>query len=394
MKFLKWVIETPLVMISFLLILVITTLLVVFPDKIERVVLYTQGINPDELYEDTLRVYTWTEYFEDATIIEEFEKSQKVKVLFDYYTSNEELHEALNAGKSYDLVVPTDYMVTRLVNEGHIIQIDRNLLSNYALIDARFTEMDYDYGNFYSIPYFWGAVGLVYDTKFVFNPPLRWSAVFDSAEIVRMRYNLSLLNDPRMSIGLSLISLGYSPNTTNQEEISAATDRLLQLVPYLTGIHNDNLGSELQSGSLNLAMNWSGNSALLSNQDSDIRFSLPSEGSIFFVDNLCIPSTSTKQELAHSFIDFLLDPHNAASLTNSNFYPNSITESRRYVDRIILKGPSYINPFLSSNIYYIRSLDSVDTIYEQHWEKVLEEFERYTTEKDGKKRSNNRIMLH
>jgi spermidine/putrescine transport system substrate-binding protein len=394
MKFLKWVIETPLVMISFLLILVITTLLVVFPDKIERVVLYTQGINPDELYEDTLRVYTFTEYFENATIVEKFEKSQKVKVLFDYYSSNEELHEALNAGKSYDLVVPTDYMVTRLVNEGHIIQIDRNLLSNYALIDARFTEMDYDYGNFYSIPYFWGAVGLVYDTKFVFNPPLSWSAVFDSAEIVRMRYNLSLLNDPRMSIGLSLISLGYSPNTTNQEEISAATDRLLQLVPYLTGIHNDNLGSELQNESLNLAVNWSGNSALISNQDSDIRFSLPSEGSIFFVDNLCIPSTSTKQELAHSFIDFLLDPHNSASLTNSNFYPNPITESRRYVDRIILKGPSYINPFLSSNIYYIRSLDSVDTIYEQQWEKVLEEFERYTTEKDGKKRSNNRIMLH
>ena len=381
-------------MISFLLILVITTLLVVFPDKIERVVLYTQGINPDELYEDTLRVYTFTEYFENATIVEKFEKSQKVKVLFDYYSSNEELHEALNAGKSYDLVVPTDYMVTRLVNEGHIIQIDRNLLSNYALIDARFTEMDYDYGNFYSIPYFWGAVGLVYDTKFVFNPPLSWSAVFDSAEIVRMRYNLSLLNDPRMSIGLSLISLGYSPNTTNQEEISAATDRLLQLVPYLTGIHNDNLGSELQNESLNLAVNWSGNSALISNQDSDIRFSLPSEGSIFFVDNLCIPSTSTKQELAHSFIDFLLDPHNSASLTNSNFYPNPITESRRYVDRIILKGPSYINPFLSSNIYYIRSLDSVDTIYEQQWEKVLEEFERYTTEKDGKKRSNNRIMLH
>lgn len=394
MKFLKWVNESPLVMISFLLILVITTLLVVYPDKIERVIQYTQGIDPDELYKDTLRVYTFTEYFENATIIKKFEQSQKVKVIFDFYRSNEELHEALNAGKSYDVIVPTDYMVTRLVNEGHVIQIDRNLLSNYALIDARFTEMDYDYGNIYSIPYFWGAVGLVYDTKYVFNPPLSWSAVFDSAEIVRMRYNLSLLDDPRMSIGLSLISLGYSPNTTNQEDISAATDRLIELIPYLSGIHNDSLGTELQNESLNLAVNWSGNSALISNQDSDIRFSLPSEGSIFFVDNLCIPSTSQKQELAHTFIDFLLDPHNSASLTNTNFYPNSITESRRYVDRIILKGPSYINPFLSSNIHYIRSLDSVDATYEQQWARVLDEFKRYRDERDGKKRSNNRIMLH
>jgi len=394
MKFSKWVFESPYVAISILLILFLTSFLLIYPDKVERMVQFSQGIDPEDLYLDTLKVFTFTEYFEEVTIIKEFENRHKARVIFEYYRSNEDLHSALLSGKLYDIIVPTDYMVTRLFNEGLIMPIDRSLIPNYSLIDNRFSEMDYDFGNKYSIPYFWGAIGLAYDTKYIFNPPLSWSAIFDTTEIVRMRYNLSLLNDPRMTIGLSLISLGYSPNTVNESEISAATDRLLDIIPYTKGIYSDNLGSYLKDKSINIAINWSGNSALISSKDHEIRFSMPTEGSIFFVDNLSIPANSKKSILAHSFIDFLLDPNNAATITNTNFYPNSITESRRYVDRIILKGPSYINPFLSSNIHYIRSLDSVNIIYEQNWNKVLEEFERLKNQKDQKAPSNERIILH
>lgn len=393
MKFSDWVLASPLATFFSLIIIVLIVLSFSYPNKVDEIVNYTLTKNTDDVYSDTLHVFTFAKYFNDEKLIRAYEEKFKVKVVTSVYHNNEQLHDSLEAGNIYDIVIPTDYMVTQLTNEGRLMPIDRDRISNYSLIDIRFSEMDYDYGNRYSIPYFWGSVGLMYDNNYVPNPPLSWSAVFDTTEIVRMRYSISMLDDARMTIGISLITLGFSPNTTEESEIIAATDRLISLVRYMSSLQSDSLEPMFKEGALSLAVNWSGNAALIASRNSDIRFTLPAEGSIFFVDNLTIPVNAKNPDMAHKFIDYLLDPKVAAKITNYNYYPNPVTDSRKYVDRIILKGSSYLNPFLSSNISYTRDLGNADTLYTYHWHRFKEAYDQSHNLKRELNDGDNRIHL-
>lgn len=393
MKFSEWVLASPLATIMGLLLIVLIGLMIRYPNTVEQVVHFALSTNADDVYTDTLFVYSFPEYFEGNNVTRAFEEKYKIKIHVSEFRSNEQLYDSLIAGNRYDIIVPSDYMVTQMSNEGLLMTIDRNLISNYSLIDIRFNEMDYDYGNRYSIPYFWGSIGLMYDNNYVPNPPLSWSAVFDTTEIIRMRYNVSLLDDPRITLGIALITLGYSPNTSVDSEIREATDKLIGLAKYMSSLQSESLEPLFKENSLNISMNWSGNAALVASRNSTIRFSLPSEGSIFFVDNMAIPINAKNPQMAHTFIDFFLDPQNAAELTNTIYYPNPITESRKYVDRIILKGPSYLNPFLSSNVAYIRDLGIADTLYIYHWRRFRDIYNKMNMERNEMQDGNNRIIL-
>jgi spermidine/putrescine transport system substrate-binding protein len=316
---------------------------------------------------DTLRLYTFPNYFTDD-ILNLFENRFNVDIRVEYYESNEEMMSMLQQGKIVDVIVPTDYIVAFLSGEGFLEPIDRSKLPNYEFLDGRFREMDYDYANQFSIPYFWGSVGISYNQNYVMGLPLSWNSILDPTQVAHLRNRISILDDIRMSIGISLISLGYSPNTTNEDEIAEATNRLIAMLPYLRMIKSENLEDELTTDEVVIGMNWSGSSAKAANDNRDLRFILPSEGSIFFVDNLAIPVNSTGKNLAFQFINFLLDPMVAARLTNQNFFANPVTHSRRYIDRLILKGPAYKNPFLSPNIYVIEDLGDAAALYEKYWQ--------------------------
>jgi spermidine/putrescine transport system substrate-binding protein len=390
MKFSEWVLASPYATLTVLILIVLLALSLRNPDKVESVINFTLSISPDPVYSDTLHVFSFTEYFDNYKVIHEFEKKHNIKVHITEYKSIEQLYDSLLAGIAYDIIVPTDYMVTQLANEGKIMAIDRDLVSNFFLIDIRFSEMDYDYGNRFSIPYFWGSIGLMYDVDYVPNPPLSWSAIFDTTQINRMRYSISMLDDARMAIGIALITLGYSPNTTDNAQITEAADKLIGLAKYMSSLQSDNLEPLFRDNTLNIAVNWSGNAALIASRNKSIRFALPAEGSIFFVDNLSIPANAKNPKMAHAFIDYLLDPRVAAEITNYTFYPNPITDSRKYVDRIILKGSSYLNPFLSSNITYTRDLGVADTLYTYHYRRFREAYNQVNLDKreihDGKNR--------
>ncbi len=392
MKFSKWVHESPVAMALLLVLLLAVVYALVNPDKVNHAINYAINAGKTENYKDTLRVFSFSGYFDERVILNDFEKIHQTKVLLETYTSNEQLYDTLLSGRVFDIIVPTDYMVTQLSNEGRLATINRSRISNYSMIDIRFSEMDYDYGNKFSIPYFWGTAGLMYDNQYLFNPPLSWSAVLDTVEIKRTRLNLALLDDPRMTLGISLISMGHNPNTINEDEIAAATNKLIDIAPFLRDL-NSNINELFTDGELNVALNWSGSAALIASKKNNIRFSMPSEGSIFFVDNLCIPINANNPDRAHQLIDFLLDPKVAARLTNTNYYPNPVTESRRYVDRIILKGPSYTNPFLSSNIFYLRDLGTADTLYLHYWEIFREAYLQSAHQKRIDHDGGNRLIL-
>ncbi len=316
---------------------------------------------------DTLRVYTFPNYFTDD-IISQFENRFNVNIAIEYYDSNEEMLLNLREGKVVDIIVPTDYIVAFLSREGFLEPINRTKLPNFEFLDGRFQEMEYDYANQFSIPYFWGSVGITYNQNYVVGLPLSWSMILDPEKVGNLRNRISILDDVRMTIGISLISLGYSPNTRNEEEIAEATQRLMDIIPYLRMMKSENLEEDFNSEDIVIGMYWSGSSAKAVNDNRNLRYILPSEGSIFFVDNLAIPINSTAKTIAFEFINYLLDPMVAAQLTNQNFYANPVTHSRRYIDRLILKGPAYKNPFLSPNIYVIEDLDEFTPIYQKYWD--------------------------
>lgn len=316
---------------------------------------------------DTLRVYSYPNYFTQE-IISQFENRYNIEIEMDYYDSNEEMIEQLRQGKIVDIIVPTDYIVAFLSREGFLEPIDRNKLPNYQFLDSRFREMDYDYANQYSIPYFWGSVGIVYNKNYVMGLPLSWDTILESSKIGHLRNRISILDDVRMTIGISLISLGYSPNTENEEEIALATQQLIDIIPYLRTIKSEDKEEYFRSDDIVIGMYWSGSSAKAANDNRNLRFILPSEGSIFFVDNLAIPINSTAKDNAFEFMNYLLDPMVAAQLTNKNFFANSVTHSRRYIDRLILKGPAYKNPFLSPNIYVIEDVNETTALYQKYWD--------------------------
>jgi len=341
---------------------------------------------------DTLSIFTYPNYF-SGELLDKYKNQGGLAIKIEYYENNEELLAGLLAGNIYDIVVPSDYMVSQLRDLGLIEPIQKDLLPNYRNLDIRFREMDYDYGNQYSIPYFWGAIGLTYDQNHVMNLPLTWGSLLDTEQVAHLRNRISILDDARMSLGIVLIAMGLDPNTTNEVEISSAADILIQLSPYIGLIQSENLEIPLINGDVHISMNWSGSSAKVAHLNTDFRFVLPEEGSIFFVDNFAIPVNANSKALAHGFINFLLEPRVAAELTNTNFYPNPVTSSRRYVDRIILKGPAYINPFLSANIHVIQNLGELDVLYNQEWLRFREHHAEFNRESNQTQRERGRIQL-
>jgi len=346
----------------------------------------------NQLPADTLTIYTFPNYF-SGELLNEFKKRGDLAIIIEYYENNEELLDALLAGEIYDLIVPSDHMVSQLRDLGLIEPIQKSLLPNYRNLDIRFREMEYDYGNQYSIPYFWGAIGLNYDQNHVMNLPLTWVSLLDTTQVAHLRNRISILDDARTSLGIVLIAMGLDPNTSNETDIGKAADILIELSPFIGLIQSENLELPLINGDVHIAMNWSGSSAKVAHLDRDFRFVLPAEGSIFFVDNFAIPVNARAKSLAYGFINFLLEPKAAAKLTNTNFYPNPITASRRYVDRIILKGPAYINPFLSSNIYVIQNLGDSETIYNREWNRFKEYHAKFNRESTQTQRERGRIQL-
>ena len=341
---------------------------------------------------DTLFIYSYPNYFSEE-VLNEFQEAENLAIKIEFYDSNEELLDSMLDGKVYDLIVPTDYMIEQLRLSNLIEPINKQLLPNYKNLDIRFREMEYDYGNQYSIPYFWGAVGLTYDQNHVMNLPLTWSSLLDTTQVAHLRNKIAILDDPRMSLGIVLIAMGLDPNTTNELEISRAADILIHLSPYIGLIQSEDLEEPLLNGDIHIAMNWSGSSAYIADINTDFRFVLPAEGSIFFVDNLAVPVNASAKTLSYKFINYLLDARVAAQLTNKNFFPNPITSSRKYVERIILKGPAYINPFLSSNIHVIEDLGEVDSVYYREWHRFKDHIAQINNTSVQTQRERGKIVL-
>lgn len=259
--------------------------------------------------EKTLHIYTWSDYF-DPEVLRMFEDAENCRVAVDYFDSNEAMYAKLKAGAGgYDIITPSSYMSGIMSRQGMLQEIDHALLPNIGNIDANFSAYTEDPGMRFSVPYTRTVSGVGYNAKRVAADALGTWGIFGDSRYAR---RMTMLNDMRETIGAALKHLGHSLNSVDAEELAKAGDVLVEWKRNLAKFDVDEAKIGLGSGEFLVIHAYNGDVALIMDENPDIGFYIPEEGSSLAADDFVIPAGARQRELAHAFIDFLLDPEIAA----------------------------------------------------------------------------------
>lgn len=310
--------------------------------------------------ETELNIYNWSTYIAPE-IIPAFQEKYGVTVNYDIFADNEELLAKIQPGNpGYDIIVPSDYMVEIMIAEGLLEELDHSKIPNMSNIDPVFVDPPFDPGNTYCVPYQGGTMGLGYDSSKTAEID-SWSAIFDGSNAGR----ISLLTEARSVIAAALLYLGYDPNTTNPAEIEEAVQILKDVKGDIVAFAPDTGQILLEQGEVDVAFEYSGDIFQLMQSDPDVRYVIPKEGSIVWTDNMCIPENAPHPELAHAFINFILEAEIGAQLSNYTQYQSPNKASFPMLDEELLS--TYPTEEDGERLHFIRSLGEADLLYEEAW---------------------------
>ena len=265
-----------------------------------------------------VNVCSWGEYI-DESLIDEFEARTGITVNYQTVESNEALYALLKSGAGdYDVIVPSDYMISQLIEEGMLEKLDYSAIPNFELIDERFTYLPYDPANEYTVPYTWGTVGIIYNAAVVQEEVTSWDVLFSD----EYAGQVLLINNSRDAIGIALKYLGYSVNTTNEAEIREAAALIADAMKrgVYQGKVMDEIYGKMEGGNAALSTYYAGDYlSMVDNQAEgvDLAFAIPEEGSNWFVDAMCILKDAPHQDEAHEWINFIASTE--ANLANMDY---------------------------------------------------------------------------
>ena len=257
---------------------------------------------------EKLYVYNWTDYI-PSSVIAQFTKETGIEVIYSTFQSNEEMYAKLKLlskdGNGYDLIFPSSYYIDKMAKEGMLAPIDHSKLKNFEQIPKHFLNRPFDPNNKYSLPYIYGLTAITVNAEDIDPATVTsWADLWDP----KYKGQVLLTNDAREVFHIALLLNGKSPNTTNEEDIKEAYERLKSLMPNVAIFNSDSPEVPYVQGEVSIGMNWNGSAYLANKENSELKFIYPKEGAIFWMDNFAIPSTSKNQENAYKFIDFLLRP--------------------------------------------------------------------------------------
>ncbi len=254
----------------------------------------------------TLKVFSWGAYI-DTTVITAFEKEYNCIVIYDMFESNEAMYTKLLSGEKYDVLVPSDYMVQRLIEEESLLPLDYDLLLNASGIIPQLMKREFDPENTYSVPYFWGNVGLIYNTTIVDVNDL--SQGWNLLRNTDYKSQIFVYDSERDVFMVALKALGYSMNTQNQAQLDQAYRWLEDLNNTMDPVYaTDDVIDNMISGNKAIAMVYSGDAAYIMAENPDMAYLVPSQGTNFWVDNMVISKDATQLDLAHHWINAMLSP--------------------------------------------------------------------------------------
>ena len=292
----------------------------------------------------TLNVYNWGQYIADGSdgsmeVVREFEKRYPhIKVNYSTYDSNEIMYSKLsNGGITVDLIIPSDYMIARMIEENMLLPLDFDNIPNYQYVDEDFKNTAYDPENKYSVPYTWGTVGLLYNTKYVDEADVTgWELLWNE------KYTGKILTfgNSRDAFGIAQLMLGYSINTTDKAELQACAELLKKQKPVLQQYVMDEIFAIMQNEEAWIAPYYAGDCLVMMENNENLDFFLPGhQGFNMFIDAMCIPTCAKEKEAAELFINFLCEPEIAGANMDWICYGTPISAAKEYMDPETVNDP-------------------------------------------------------
>lgn len=270
-------------------------------------------------YNKVLNVYNAAEYIDETTIID-FEKEYQVRVEYSEFESNEDMYKNVIANESrYDVLVPSDYMIDRLIKEDRLAKLDKTKVSNISNVATEYLAPEYDKNNDYVIPYMTGTLGILYNTKKVSAPIDSWTSLFDT----KYRGKILMWDSERDCIGATLKMLGYSMNSTNSQEIAEAQAKLTTQ-RAIAKYGEEEIRDMMIAGEGTVALMYSGEAKNAINQNHNLAYVIPKEGGNKWVDGFVITKNSKNKEIAQDFINFMCRPNIAIRNMTKTGYTSSI----------------------------------------------------------------------
>ncbi|WP_349946077.1 ABC transporter substrate-binding protein [Lacrimispora sp. BS-2] len=323
-------------------------------------------------------VYNWGEYI-DESVIQEFEKETGIKVIYDMFETNEEMYPVIEAGGvKYDAVCPSDYMIQKMIENNLLAEINSDNVPNIKEIDPRYQEMSksFDPENKYSVPYCWGTVGILYNTSMV-DPkdvPTKWSDLWDE----KFKNNILMQDSVRDAFMVALKSLGYSANTTNEEEIREAKELLIKQKPLVQAYVIDQVRDKMIGGEAAVGVIYSGEMLYIQNEvkdlglDYSLEYVIPEDGTNLWLDSWVIPTNAPNKENAEKWINFLCRPDIAKKNFEYITYPTPNKGAFDLLDPELQNNKAVfpdMDTLKNSEVYKYFG-DQVDSIYNEAWKEV------------------------
>lgn len=282
-------------------ILLIVAVLFGFRHQLESSLGLTDG--------NTIVFYNWGDYI-DPELLTQFEEETGYSVIYETFDSNEAMMTKIEQGGTrYDVAVPSEYMIEQMIEADLLQEIDHSLLPNLENINPRFLDLEFDPNNRFSIPYFWGTLGIIYNTNYVDESEVQqWNDLWNP----KFRNNIMIYDGAREVLGVGLQSLGYSLNETDSTRLREATNKMKTLMPNILALVADEMKMHLGNEEAMIGVTFSGEASIAIWENPELAYVLPEEGSNLWFDNIVIPHNAQNVEGAHALIDFLLRPEVAA----------------------------------------------------------------------------------
>lgn len=319
----------------------------------------------------TLNVFNWGEYI-DMSVLKDFEKQTGIKVKYDYYDSNETMYSKISSGAAnYDVVIPSDYMISKMIDEDMLAELDFNNIPNYSMIGDAYKNLDFDPENKYCVPYTWGTVVILYDKTQV-----------DAADVAEQSVNLLwnekyknkilMFDNPRDAFALAQLKLGYSMNSENEAEWKAAAEELKKQKPLLQAYVMDQIFDKMGSGEAAIAPYYAGDGPLIQESNPNVDYYIPKEGTNMFVDAMCVLKTTAHKKEAEQFINFMCSTETALKNANEIGYASPQMEAAKLMDARLVNDPCiYPSDEVLANTESFRNLSKeTNVLQSQLWTEI------------------------
>jgi len=323
---------------------------------------------------DEVNLYAWSEYIPQS-ILDGFEEETGIKVNYDAYSSNEELLAKLQAGASgYDVIIPSDYIVTIMAAQGMLEELDLNEMPNFKNIGDEFKDLVFDPGNKYTVPYQWGTSCLVVDTSKVTQPITSWRDLWDP----QFAGKVVLLDDQREVLGMVLAVLGYDNNSTDLAQLEEAQAMFNELMPNVRLFDSDSPKTALLAGEVWIGQTWNGEAAIAHMENSAIEYVFPEEGCNMWYDNLAIPADAPHIDAAYLLIDYILRPESGVAITYEFPYSNPNVAA---LELLATEDPDTYDAYMSfsatnpsaeemAKLYTIEDVGDATEMWDRIWTEV------------------------